>query len=39
MQALVAAGASAFVPWCHDYPGDQTLRRYATEVAPALRPE
>ena len=39
MEALVAAGATTFVPWCHDYPADETLRRYATEVAPMLRSE
>jgi alkanesulfonate monooxygenase SsuD/methylene tetrahydromethanopterin reductase-like flavin-dependent oxidoreductase (luciferase family) len=37
MHALVDAGCRAFIPWCHDFPSDETLVRYATEVAPRLR--
>jgi F420-dependent oxidoreductase-like protein len=37
MTALVEAGVHAFIPWCHDFPSDDTLRRYATEVAPRFR--
>jgi F420-dependent oxidoreductase-like protein len=36
MHALTDAGCRAFIPWCHDFPADTTLRRYATEVAPLL---
>jgi alkanesulfonate monooxygenase SsuD/methylene tetrahydromethanopterin reductase-like flavin-dependent oxidoreductase (luciferase family) len=37
MRALLDVGCSAFIPWCHDFPSDETLQRYATEVAPLLR--
>ncbi len=30
-------GCSAVVAWMPDYPGDETLRRFATEVIPAFR--
>jgi F420-dependent oxidoreductase-like protein len=30
-------GCSSVVPWMPDYPSDETLRRFATEVVPALR--
>ena len=30
-------GVSYLVPWMVDYPSDETLRRFATEVIPALR--
>jgi len=37
MHALVDVGCRAFIPWCHDSPADETLVRYATEVAPRVR--
>lgn len=30
-------GCSAIVAWMPDYPGDETLRRFATDVIPAFR--
>ena len=35
-QAYVDAGCRQFILWLRDYPGDETLRRWITEVAPAL---
>jgi len=37
MRSLTEVGCRAFIPWCHDFPADTTLTRYATEVAPLLR--
>lgn len=37
-QAFVDAGCRQFVLWLRDYPDDTTLRRFATEVVPALEP-
>ena len=30
-------GVTSFMPWCSDYPSDQTLRLFAQEVIPAFR--
>ncbi|HVN49930.1 MAG TPA: hypothetical protein VMT43_00785, partial [Acidimicrobiales bacterium] len=35
-QAYVDAGCRQFILWLRDYPGDETLRRWITEVAPKL---
>ena len=35
-QAFVDAGAREFVLWLRDYPADETLRRFMTEVVPLL---
>jgi alkanesulfonate monooxygenase SsuD/methylene tetrahydromethanopterin reductase-like flavin-dependent oxidoreductase (luciferase family) len=35
-QAFVDAGASEFVLWMRDYPSDETLRRFMSEVVPLL---
>ena len=32
-----ALGCTGFVPWCADYPSDQSLRLFATEVMPGFR--
>jgi alkanesulfonate monooxygenase SsuD/methylene tetrahydromethanopterin reductase-like flavin-dependent oxidoreductase (luciferase family) len=37
MVALIDAGCQAFIPWCHDFPSETTLRRYAEEVVPLVR--
>ena len=37
MVALIDAGCRAFIPWCHDFPAETTLRRYAEEVVPLVR--
>lgn len=37
MQALVDLGCGGFVPWCADYPGEETLRLYAEKVMPNFR--
>jgi F420-dependent oxidoreductase-like protein len=37
-QAYVDAGCRQFILWLRDYPGDETLRRWITEVAPNLVP-
>jgi alkanesulfonate monooxygenase SsuD/methylene tetrahydromethanopterin reductase-like flavin-dependent oxidoreductase (luciferase family) len=36
-QAFADAGASEFVLWLRDFPGDETLRRFIGEVVPRLR--
>jgi F420-dependent oxidoreductase-like protein len=35
-QAFVDAGCRQFILWLRDYPDDETLRRWITEVAPKL---
>jgi F420-dependent oxidoreductase-like protein len=35
-QAYVDAGCRQFILWLRDYPNDETLRRWITEVAPQL---
>jgi alkanesulfonate monooxygenase SsuD/methylene tetrahydromethanopterin reductase-like flavin-dependent oxidoreductase (luciferase family) len=35
-QAFVDAGCRGLILWLRDYPGDETLRRFMAEVAPAL---
>jgi F420-dependent oxidoreductase-like protein len=35
-QAYVDAGCREFILWLRDYPGDETLRRFMTEVVPKL---
>ncbi len=35
-QAFVDAGCRGLLLWLRDYPGDETLRRFATEVVPRL---
>ena len=35
-QAFVDAGATQFVLWLRDFPGDETLRRFIGEVVPLL---
>jgi hypothetical protein len=35
-QAFVDAGCRQFILWLRDYPSDETLRRWITEVAPRL---
>ena len=35
-QAFVDAGCRGFLLWLRDYPADETLRRFATEVIPRL---
>ena len=37
-QAFIDAGCTQFVLWLRDYPDDTTLRRFATDVVPLLRP-
>ena len=37
-QAYVDAGCGEFILWLRDYPGDETLRRFMTEVVPRLVP-
>lgn len=37
-QAFIDAGCDQFVLWLRDYPADDTLVRFATEVVPQLRP-
>ena len=37
VQAYVDAGCGGFVPWCSDYPDDETLELFATEVVPEFR--
>lgn len=37
-QAFIDAGCDQFVLWLRDYPADDTLRRFASEVIPLLRP-
>jgi alkanesulfonate monooxygenase SsuD/methylene tetrahydromethanopterin reductase-like flavin-dependent oxidoreductase (luciferase family) len=36
-QAFIDAGCSEFILWLRDYPEDETLRRFMTEVVPKLR--
>ena len=36
VQGYVDAGAGAFVLWLRDYPSDETLRRFMTEVVPLV---
>ena len=36
-QAFIDAGATQFVLWLRDYPGDETLRRFMGEVVPRLK--
>ena len=38
VQAYVDAGCREFVLWLRDYPSDETLRRWITEVVPRLVP-
>ena len=35
-QAFVDAGCRGFVLWFRDYPSEESLTRFATEVRPAL---
>jgi len=37
VQAFVDAGCREFVLWFRDYPASESLERFATEVAPAVR--
>jgi F420-dependent oxidoreductase-like protein len=37
IQAYVDLGCTGFVPWCSDYPGDQSLRLFAEKVIPNFR--
>ncbi len=37
VQAFVEAGAREFVLWFRDFPSDESLRRFAEEVAPRVR--
>jgi F420-dependent oxidoreductase-like protein len=37
LAAYRALGCGGIVPWCSDYPEDETLRLLATKVAPELR--
>ena len=34
IQTYLDLGCRGFVPWCADYPGTETLERFATEVMP-----
>ena len=36
-QAFVDAGCRGLILWLRDFPGDETLRRFMTEVVPALK--
>jgi alkanesulfonate monooxygenase SsuD/methylene tetrahydromethanopterin reductase-like flavin-dependent oxidoreductase (luciferase family) len=36
-QAFVDAGCRGLILWLRDYPADETLRRFMTEVVPALK--
>jgi alkanesulfonate monooxygenase SsuD/methylene tetrahydromethanopterin reductase-like flavin-dependent oxidoreductase (luciferase family) len=37
VQTYLDLGCTGFIPWCADYPGTETLERFATEVVPAFR--
>ena len=39
VQTYLDLGCRGFIPWCADYPGTETLERFATEVMPAFRAE
>ena len=36
IQTYLDLGCTGFIPWCADYPGTETLERFATEVMPAV---
>jgi F420-dependent oxidoreductase-like protein len=38
VQGFVNAGCQEFVLWLRDYPSDETLRRFMSEVVPLVRP-
>jgi F420-dependent oxidoreductase-like protein len=37
IQRYIDLGCTGFVPWCSDYPGTETLERFAQEVMPNFR--
>jgi alkanesulfonate monooxygenase SsuD/methylene tetrahydromethanopterin reductase-like flavin-dependent oxidoreductase (luciferase family) len=37
IQRYIELGCTSFMPWCPDYPSDQTVRLLAEKVIPQFR--